>query len=135
MAEPPLLAGAVHGTVGGALPGGVGPTGGAPRAPAHEGRALVDVTASPRPEPTEPTPNAPTGRPDAASAAFSSATVRHGCFWRISAFTAAAWGAAADVPKNGLRPEVGLSVVVTPSVAAKSSCFVAHGLAAAGVVP
>ncbi len=37
-----------------------------------------------------------------------------------SAATAAAWGAAADVPKNGLRPEPGGKVVLTPSAAAMS---------------
>src|SRR5581483_8484450 len=40
--------------------------------------------------------------------------------WIASAATAAAWGAAAEVPKNGLSPLLGERVVWTPSLPVRS---------------
>src|SRR4051812_4874409 len=54
------------------------------------------------------------------NAVRSLAGVRPGITDLMSAATAPAWGAAAEVPKNGFSPERAGSVVVTPSAADRS---------------
>src|SRR5215470_19722427 len=58
------------------------------------------ATASRRPAPTALGPNEPTARPDAACAAITWAGVRPGASWSWRAATAAACGAAAELPKK-----------------------------------
>src|SRR5678815_992968 len=67
---------------------------------------------------TIPAPESePAAIAEALSAARIPATVTDGFDCSISAAMAAAWGTAAEVPKNGLKDE---RPVVTPSAAAKS---------------
>src|SRR5260221_12454445 len=83
--------------------------------------------------------NAPTGPAVSSMACRTSATVAPGAAWRSSAATAAAWGAAAEVPKNlhvwdTQEPK---KVFAPPSVATMSGLESTAGVTSgmAGVVP
>jgi hypothetical protein len=106
------------------------------------GRAtrLTAPKASTNPAPTASGPKAPTGRALDPRAVRAWGTERVGLAWRISAATAAACGAAAEVPQKRLTPgiPVGRKKVVRPqSVAARSGLAIWSGWArgAAGEDP
>jgi hypothetical protein len=79
--------------------------------------------ASTSPEPTASGPNAPIGTAVVFCASLTCAGVRPGLPWSWSAATAAACGAAAEVPKNRNVPPPALvpkNVLAPPSVAVTS---------------
>ena len=106
------------------------------------GKARADsaAVASTSPAPTAPGPKAPTGRAVAVRADRSWLAPAPGFAWRSSAATAAACGAAAEVPQKRHTPsplwKEPKKVVAPQSVAARSGLAIACGsIAAAGASP
>ena len=105
----------------------------------RKGAEPTAARASTSPAPTtSAVPPLVTAAAVASSADFTDAGDKLGDRWRKSAATAAAWGAAAEVPKKRQGPHGGGKKVFTPpSVAATSGLLITsgEGSGGAGVVP